>query len=152
MFKMELKKISNYEWKIEKEGKMNVPVIIFASEKLLEKMKQDITFQQAINVAQLPGIIEKCIVLPDAHQGYGMNIGGVAAFDLDKGIISPGCVGYDIDCSVRLLATNLNNRDIKGKEEQISSQLFRDVPSGVGKGGRIKLTKEELNEVLRCER
>lgn len=146
---MEIKKISDYEWEIPKDGKMNVPVRIFASKKLLEKMKNDMTFQQAINVAMLPGIIEKSIVLPDAHQGYGMNIGGVAAFDLEKGIISPGCVGYDIDCSVRLLSTNLNNKDIKGKEEQISSQLYNDVPSGVGEKGRIRLTKEELNEVLK---
>lgn len=146
---MEIKKISDYEWEIPKDGKMNVPVRIFASKKLLEKMKSDMTFQQAINVAMLPGIIEKSIVLPDAHQGYGMNIGGVAAFDLEKGIISPGCVGYDIDCSVRLLSTNLNNKDIKGKEEQISSQLYNDVPSGVGEKGRIRLTKEELNEVLK---
>ncbi|MBI5148707.1 RtcB family protein [Candidatus Pacearchaeota archaeon] len=146
---VEIKKISKYEWLIPKEGAMNVPVVIFASEKLLEKMKEDITLQQAMNVAQLPGIVEKSIVLPDAHQGYGMSIGGVAAFDLNSGVISPGCVGYDIDCSVRLLSTNLNNKDIKGKEEQISSQLFRDVPSGVGEKGRIRLTKEELDEVLK---
>lgn len=146
---MEIKKISDYEWEIPKSGNMNVPVRIFASKKLLEKMKSDMTFQQAINVAMLPGIIEKSIVLPDAHQGYGMNIGGVAAFDLENGIISPGCVGYDIDCSVRLLSTNLNNKDLKGKEEQISSQLYDDVPSGVGEKGRIRLTREELNEVLK---
>jgi len=146
---MEIKKINEYEWKIEKTGKMNVPVVIYASEKLLEKMKEDITLEQAKNVACLPGIIDKSIVLMDAHQGYGMSIGGVAAFDLDKGVISPGCVGYDIDCSVRLLNTNLTKEDIKGKEEQISAQLFRDIPSGVGKKGRIRLSEKELNEVLK---
>jgi len=146
---MELKRISEYEWEIPKQGKMNVPVRIFASEELLQKMKEDMTLQQAMNVACLPGIIEKSIVLSDAHQGYGMSIGGVAAFDLDKGIISPGGVGYDIDCSVRLLKTNLNLADLKGKEKQISAQLFRDVPSGVGQKGRIKLSENELDEVLK---
>jgi len=144
-----LKKISEFEWEIPKTGKMNVPVKIFASDKLIEKMKEDMTFQQAMNVAMLPGIIDKSIVLMDAHQGYGMSIGGVAAFDIDNGVISPGCVGYDIDCSVRLLSTNITKEDIIGKEEQISAQLFRDIPSGVGKKGRIKLSEEELNEVLK---
>ncbi|MBU3912456.1 MAG: RtcB family protein [Nanoarchaeota archaeon] len=146
---MNLKKISEFEWEIPKTGKMNVPVKIFASDKLIEKMKEDMTFQQAMNVAMLPGIIDKSIVLMDAHQGYGMSIGGVAAFDIDNGVISPGCVGYDIDCSVRLLSTNITKEDIIGKEEQISAQLFRDIPSGVGKKGRIKLSEEELNEVLK---
>ncbi len=146
---VELKKLSEFEWEIPKTGKMNVPVKIFASDKLIEKMKEDMTLQQAINVAQLPGIIDKSIVLMDAHQGYGMSIGGVAAFDIDNGVISPGCVGYDIDCSVRLLSTNITKKDIKGKEEQISDQLFRDIPSGVGENGRIRLTKEELDEVLK---
>jgi len=146
---MEIKKISENIYEIPKHGKMNVPVRIFASENLLKNMQKDKTFEQAKNIAMLPGIVKNVVVLPDAHQGYGMNIGCVAAFDLDSGVISPGSVGYDIDCSVRLLFTNLNNKDIKGHEEQISSQLFRDIPSGVGKKGRIKLTQEELDGVLK---
>ena len=115
---MEIQKISDYEWKIEKEGKMNVPVVIYASEKLLEKMKEDITLEQAKNVAMLPGIIKKSVVLMDAHQGYGFSIGGVAAFDLNSGVITPGGVGYDINCSIRLLKTNLKVEDILKKKSR----------------------------------
>ena len=94
----ELKKVSENLYEIEKQGKMNVPVLVCASEKLINGIKQDKTLEQAKNVATLPGIIKNSIVLPDAHQGYGFSIGGVAAFDLDKGVISPGGVGYDINC------------------------------------------------------
>lgn len=145
---VETKKISDNEWKIEKEGKMRVPVIIYASEKLLNSMKQDDTLNQAKNVAKLPGIIDKSIVLADAHRGYGYSIGGVAAFDLEKGVISPGGVGYDIDCSVRLLKTNLNLKDLENKKEIIHS-LSRAVPSGVGRGSSFQLTYKDLDEVLK---
>jgi tRNA-splicing ligase RtcB len=145
---MKIKKISEFEWEIPKEKEMNVPGRVFASEKLMEDMKKDITLTQIANVAKLPGIIGKSIAMPDAHQGYGFSIGGVAAFDVDKGVISPGGVGYDINCSVRLLKTNLTFEQIKSKKNEILNQLFRDVPSGVGEKGRIKLTKEELDEVL----
>lgn len=146
--KIELKKISEVEWEIPKTGKMNVPVRIFASEKLLEKMKEDETFKQASNVAMLPGIVKNIILLPDSHCGYGMPIGGVAAFDIDLGVISPGMCGYDINCGIRILSTNLTLKDIEKKKKEIIDKLFRDVPSGVGEKGRIKLTREELNEVL----
>ena len=149
MFKMELKKISDYEWEIPKEGKMLVPGKIFASEKLLKDMQRDITLNQVKNVAMLPGIIQASIAMPDSHQGYGFSIGGVAAFDLDNGVISPGGVGYDINCSVRLLKTNLTIKDVENKKKEIAEKLFKFVPSGVGEKGRIKLTKEELNEVLK---
>jgi len=148
MTKVQLTKLNDYEWQIEKEGEMNVPGKIFASEKLIKDIKEDITLEQVKNVACLPGIIKASIAMPDAHQGYGFSIGGVAAFDLDKGIISPGGVGYDINCSVRLLKTNLKLADIEKKKKEIIDKLFGDVPSGVGEKGRIKLTKEELNEVL----
>src|SRR3989344_3723647 len=95
---MEIKKVSKNIYEIPKEGKMNVPVIIYASEKILEDIKNDKTLEQAKNVAHLPGIINSSIALADAHQGYGFPIGGVAAFDLDSGVISPGGVGYDINC------------------------------------------------------
>ena len=146
--KIELKKIGDYEWEIPKTGKMLVPGKIFASEKLLKKMKEDMTLEQVKNVAMLPGIIRESIALMDAHSGYGFSIGGVAAFDIDSGVISPGGVGYDINCSVRLLKTNLTLKDIEKKKKEVIDKLFRDVPSGVGKKGRIRLSKEELNEVL----
>ncbi len=143
-----LEKINNYTWKIEKTGEMKVPVIIFSSDNLIEKMKEDDTFKQAQNTAKLPGIIEKMIICPDGHMGYGLPIGGVAAFDLDEGVITPGGVGFDINCSVRLLKTNLTLKDIKGKGKEILDKLFRDVPSGVGEKGRIRLDKNDLDEVL----
>ncbi len=148
VYDVKLRKISENVYEIKKEGNMNVPGRIFASDILIQQMRRDDTFRQISNVATLPGIIKASIAMPDAHQGYGMCIGGVAAFDIEKGVISPGCVGFDIDCSVRLLRTNLKAEDIQGKEKQISAQLFRDIPSGVGRGGRIKLSEKELNEVL----
>ena len=148
MVETEIKKINEYEWEIPKHGKMNVPVKIFASEKILDKMKEDITLQQAMNVAQLPGIVKASFVLPDAHQGYGFSIGGVAAFDLDKGIISPGGVGYDINCGIRILATNLTKKEILKKKKDILHQIARDVPKGIGKGSVVKLDKNEIKEIL----
>ncbi len=145
---MEIKEISEYEWQISKEGKMNVGVRIFASEKLLSLMKEDSTLKQAVNMASMPGVLNPVIVLSDAHQGYGACIGGVSAMDLDKGVISPGQIGYDIDCSVRLLKTNLTVNDIKNKKEIIHS-LFRKVPSGVGRGSGLNINYKELDEVLK---
>lgn len=146
---VELKKINEITWKIEKIGKMKVPVIIYASGKLIKDMRKDNTFKQAMNMAKLPGVVKNIIVCPDAHQGYGACIGGVAGFDLNKGIISPGGVGYDIDCSVRLLKTNLKRKDLIGKEKQIIHSLFRTIPSGVGRGSRIQLSKKDLDDVLK---
>ncbi len=145
---MELKKISDYEWEIPKQGGMKVPARIFASEKLLAKIKEDRTLLQARNVAFLNGIQRYAIALPDAHEGYGFPIGGVAAFSLDNGVISPGGVGYDINCSVRLLRTNLTRQEVEGKKSQIIEALFRAVPSGVGRGSRIRLSRQEIKAVL----
>src|SRR3989344_5827291 len=130
-----IKKISENVFQIEKEGNMNVPGIVFASEKLFDKIKQDKTLEQVKNVAQLPGIVGASMAMPDAHQGYGFCVGGVAAFDLEKGIISPGGIGYDINCGVRLLRTGLKKTDFLKKREPVLTQLQRDIPSGVGRGG-----------------
>jgi len=146
--KIEIKKINEYEWEIPKTGEMKVPCRIFASEKLLEGMQKDNTLQQVMNVAKLPGILKYSIALPDAHSGYGYSIGGVAAFDLDKGVISPGGVGYDIDCSVRLLKTNLFKNNFENKKEIIHS-LSRAVPSGVGRGSNLQISYKELDEILK---
>ena len=145
---VELKKIDNFTWKIEKSGKMNVPVIIYASKKILDFIKKDSTLQQAQNMSMLQGVVKNIIVLPDAHQGYGACIGGVAAYDVDKGVVSPGEIGYDINCSVRLLRTNLMKEDITDKRKEISKALYKAVPSGIGKGTKIKLTKSEMQEIL----
>ena len=145
---MKIKKISENIYEIPKEGKMLVPGMIYASEKLLESIKQDKTFEQVKNVAHLPGILKASIALADAHQGYGFPIGGVAAFDLNKGIISPGGVGYDINCSVRLLKTNLTKKDILKKQKIVVEQLYRKIPSGVGRGSKFQITRDEFKKIL----
>ena len=150
---MKIKKISEVEYEIEKEGKMNVPVRIFASEAILNKLKEDNSLQQGINVASLPGILGKSVMMPDAHQGYGFSIGGVAAFDAETGLITPGGIGFDINCGVRLLTTNLTKEEVEPKIKEILEALFKHVPSGVGSESKLKLSKEELDDVLNrgCE-
>ncbi len=144
---IKLNKINDYIWEIPKTGKMKVPTRIFASEKLLEKMKQDKTLFQGRNMAMLPGIYKNAIILPDGHEGYGFSIGGVAALDYEKGGISPGGIGFDINCGVRLLATNLNAEEITPKVKELLESLFKKVPAGLG-GSNITVTSEILNEVL----
>ena len=146
---MAIKKISDNIFEIEKEGKMLVPGIIFASDSLFEKIKSEKeTINQIKNAAQLPGIVEKSIAMPDAHMGYGLCVGGVIAFDTNKGIISPGAIGFDINCGVRLLATNIPKEDFLFKRDQILNELYKNVPSGVGEGGEFKLSDKEIIEVL----
>lgn len=145
---MEIKKVSNEEYEMPKTGGMLVPGKIYASEKILDAIKLDKTLDQVRNVAHLPGIIGSSIALADAHQGYGFSIGGVAAFDMDKGIISPGGVGYDINCSVRLLKTNLKRKDIEKKQKEILNALHKKIPSGVGRGSPFNVSKKELDKIL----
>ena len=143
-----IKKSENI-YEIPKEGEMNVPGLVFASEKIINAMKDDRTLEQVKNVATLPGILKYSIALPDAHQGYGFPIGGVAAFDLKTGVISPGGVGYDINCSVRLLRTNLTKKDIENKKLEVMNQLQRDVPSGVGRGSSFNISRNKFDEILK---
>ena len=145
---MKIQKIRKNIYELQKEGKMNVPGIIYASEKIIKEIEKDKTFEQVKNVAQLPGIIKSSIALADAHQGYGFSIGGVAAFDLDKGIISPGGVGYDINCGVRLLKTNLTKKDVLKRQKEIAKALYRKIPSGIGRGSKFQITKQELKKLL----
>jgi len=145
---MEIKKIKENIYEIPKTGKMNVPCRVYASEKILEDIQKDKTLEQVSNVAQLPGIIKASIALSDAHQGYGMCIGGVAAFDLNKGVISPGATGYDINCGIRLLKTNLMKKDLKNKEKKILEKLYDKIPSGVGRGSPFNLNYKQLDDVL----
>jgi len=144
---MEMRKINDYIWEIPKSGQMKVPAVIYASSKLLESIKRDQTLQQLRNVACLPGIQKTAYVMPDGHQGYGFPIGGVAAFDLDQGIISPGGVGYDINCGVRLLKTEYLEKDVQEKRKQLLTEIFKEVPAGVGKGGITKLSRNVLLEI-----
>lgn len=144
---MDLKKINEYTWEIPKHGDMRVPAVIYASETLLQSVKRDLTLQQAKNVSCLRGIQRKAYVMPDAHQGYGFPIGGVAAFDMDEGVISPGGVGYDINCGVRLLRTDFMEKDVLEKRKLLLEGIFREVPAGVGKGGTTRLSRRVLEEV-----
>jgi len=127
---------------------MKVPVVIYANEELLEKMLLDRTIEQAMNVATLPGVQKFSIVLPDGHEGYGFPIGGVAGIDYEEGVVSPGGVGYDINCGVRLLCTNLMEKDVRPKLRELLKRMFVEVPSGLGSRGKIRLSTGQLDTVL----
>jgi len=144
------KKTGQLTYKIEPDSSqgMRVPVTIYANENLLEKMMLDRTIRQAINVSSIPGIVGSSVVLPDGHEGYGFPVGGVAAMDAEEGMISPGGVGYDINCGVRLLRTGLKENEVRPKLKDLVTDLFNSVPSGVGSKGAIKLNQSQLDEVL----
>ncbi|MBW2966782.1 RtcB family protein [Candidatus Woesearchaeota archaeon] len=144
---MEIKKISDVLWEIPKTGSMKVPCRVFASEKLLEKMKQDRTLMQGRNIAFLPGIYKYAIVMPDGHEGYGFPIGGVAALDYEKGGISPGGIGYDINCGVRLLKSNLAKEDVEPKIKELLDKIFEYCPAGLG-SSNIRVELDQLNQIL----
>lgn len=145
----ELKKISDAQWEIAKEGSMRVSGRVFANDKIIEKMKTDRTLEQLRNVASLPGIVKYAAVMPDGHEGYGFPIGGVAAFDAnDGGIVSPGGVGYDINCGVRLVATSIEKKDLESKKKELLEKMFVNVPSGVGVKGKLRLKEKELREAV----
>ncbi|MEM4634027.1 MAG: RtcB family protein, partial [Candidatus Anstonellaceae archaeon] len=143
-----MKQIFQAVWEIEKEGKMRVPARVFANQNLIGLMGKDRTFTQLKNVASLPGIVGHALLMPDGHEGYGFPIGGVAAFDMEEGIISPGGVGYDINCGVRLIATQLKAQEVRAKMRQLVDALFKNVPSGVGSKGKLRLRESELEEAV----
>jgi len=146
-----LEKIDDYRWRIPKSYKagMRVPGIIYADEKLLKDILQDKAVEQVANVAFLPGIVNASLAMPDIHWGYGFPIGGVAATDIDQGgVISPGGVGFDINCGIRLLKTNFQYEEIKNKIKDLVYALFSDVPSGLGSKGDIRVSAREEREIL----
>lgn len=147
---IQVNKITDELWEIPKHGKMLVPGRIYISRKMLENdLQNDEAIKQVINVAHLPGIQKYSLAMPDIHWGYGFPIGGVAATDLDQGVISPGGVGYDINCGVRLARTSLNTEQVLPKLEKLVDSLFRNVPTGVGASGAIKkITAKELKSIL----
>lgn len=146
--KKQPRKLNEYSYIVEKTGNMKVPLKIFASEKLLQKMLEDKCIEQGMNSATLPGIKGYSIMMPDAHQGYGFSIGGVAALDPEKGCISPGGIGFDINCGVRLLASNLEKEEVYEKINELLDSLFKNIPPGVGGKSLFKLSHDELDEVL----
>lgn len=147
----DLIRISNYIWEIPLNFRsdMRVPVRVFASEKLLDDILKDESLIQAVNVATLPGIQKWSLVMPDIHEGYGAPVGAVFAIDLEEGIISPGAVGYDINCGVRLLRSEATYEEIKDKIPDLASAIYEEVPSGVGRGGRLRLSIKELDIFLK---
>ena len=146
-----LQKLDGQRWALPKEYKsgMRVPGIVFADDKLLSQIKDDPCLEQVANVAFLPGIVGHSLAMPDIHWGYGFPIGGVAATRVDRdGVVSPGGVGFDINCGVRLLRTDLRESEIRPRMRELVAALFRDIPTGVGSSGRIKLSARDINRVL----
>jgi tRNA-splicing ligase RtcB len=144
---MEAKQVRAGVWEFKEAG-MNVPARVFASEKLFCGI-EDGVFKQAANVAKLPGIVGASLVMPDGHYGYGFPIGGVAAFDPENGIVSPGGVGYDINCGVRLLTTDLTEKELRPRLRELVDKIFLSVPSGVGSKSKLRVSLTELDAVSR---
>ena len=146
----QLNKIDDYRWEIPKSYKpgMRVPGLIYADEAMLDVIREEQSLEQVANVAFLPGILGYSLAMPDIHWGYGFPIGGVAATRVSDGVISPGGVGYDINCGVRLLHTNLTENEVRPKINELINHLFNNVPSGLGSEGKIRVGEKEMDEIL----
>ena len=143
-----LEQIDNYTWRIKPHGAMRVPVLFYADETLVQEM-DDKVYEQACNVTKLPGIVNACYCMPDAHWGYGFPIGGVAAFDADAGgVVSAGGVGFDISCGVRTLLTGLTRSQVEAVKSKLADSLFRNIPAGVGSTGQIYLDNRQMKAML----
>ncbi len=153
MEKSDLVKISDYLWEIPArrlEGgiEMRAPARFYASEKMLDDIFRDRSAGQLMNVASLPGVMKNALAMPDIHEGYGFPIGGVAAMEYPDGVISPGGIGYDINCGVRLLRSDKNFEEVKSQIGNLARSLYKEIPSGVGRGGKLKLSGKEIDDVL----
>lgn len=146
---MQIKKITEYRYMVDKSGNMRVPALLISSPSLISLLERDLSLQQIINVASLPGIVSYSIGMPDIHQGYAFPIGGVAAFDVNEGVVSPGGVGFDINCGVRVIKTNLKFQDIKDILPELGKVLFRNVPSGLGSTGLEKFSAKEARRAMK---
>ena len=148
--KENLRKINDYLWEIPKvfRSDMKVPARIYITEEMIDEIFEDRSLWQLTNLATLPGVVKYAMAMPDIHEGYGSPIGGVVAVRADEGIISPGMIGYDINCGVRLLRSDLDYGDIENKLDELATSLYGQIPSGLGKGGRMRLESEELDKVL----
>ncbi len=150
MEKSDFKKINDWLWEIPKSFRsdMRVPARAYISGKMLEDVFRDKSIPQLVNVAALPGIINYSLAMPDMHEGYGFPIGGVAAMDIKTGVISPGGVGYDINCGMKLLKSDFSEKEIQPYLEKLASEIQKEVPSGLGRGGQLKLDVASINRVL----
>src|SRR5512134_2231313 len=139
-----IERIDEWRWRIPPAAKpgMRVPAIIFADDKLREQIRHDQSLEQAANAAMLPGIVRAAYAMPDIHQGYGLPIGAVVATRTDSGVVTPGGVGYDINCGVRLLRTELSKTEVLPRLKELVNTLFTEIPSGVGSHGKVRLTKD----------
>ena len=143
-----LERLREHVWELPQSGDMRVPARVLASESLLEEISGDKTLEQLENTTHLPGITKYAICMPDGHQGYGFPVGGVGAMDAEEGCISPGAVGYDINCGVRMVRTNLTYEDVRGHERELVDSLFANVPSGLGGGGIVEAGVDTVDEIL----
>src|SRR6516164_4115672 len=147
---MQIEALDEFRYRIPRDQSrgMRADVLVFASRRLMEQIQKDKSLEQAENVAALPGIVGPSLAMPDIHQGYGFPIGGVAAMDLEEGVVSPGGVGFDINCGVRLVRTTLDEAEVRARLRELINQVFRDVPCGAGTTGRVKINQKQLNQVL----
>lgn len=144
-----LQKLDAFRWLIPKTGAMHVDGLIFSSDQLIQAVRTDQSLQQVAHVAMLPGIVGRSLAMPDMHWGYGFPIGGVAAFDTHEGIVSPGGVGYDINCGCRLMTTRLQAEEVRPRLRELILGLYKGIPAGVGSSGPIRLTPQEAARVAR---
>jgi tRNA-splicing ligase RtcB len=143
-----LQRVREHVWEIPQEGEIGAPARVLASEALLDEIADDRTLEQLKNATQLPGVRKQALCMPDGHQGYGFPVGGVAGIDAENGCISPGAVGFDVNCGVRMVRTNLTYDDVKGHERELVDELFDGVPSGLGGGGVVETDVSTVEEVL----
>jgi tRNA-splicing ligase RtcB (3'-phosphate/5'-hydroxy nucleic acid ligase) len=146
---LEIKKIHDNLWEIPRTGGMLVPGRVYADEKMLGRIKDDRALEQVVNVAHLPGIVKYSIAMPDIHWGYGFPIGGIAGVDAEEGVISPGGVGYDINCGVRLMTTKLSEEDVRPRLKELVTELYKRIPSGAGMSGEVKLSKDDYKSIFK---
>ncbi|HSP55633.1 MAG TPA: RtcB family protein, partial [Dehalococcoidia bacterium] len=149
-WKRVLQKIDDQRWLLPQDYKqgMRVPGLIFASAEMLDIIGQDQAIEQVANVAFLPGIVRSSMAMPDIHWGYGFPIGGVAAMRVEDGVVSPGGVGFDINCGTRVLRTNLTEDEVRPQLRELVNQVFRDVPAGIGGSGQVRASAAEIDQVL----
>jgi tRNA-splicing ligase RtcB len=145
-----LEKVDDYRWRIPRDKRlgMRTDVRVYATKAIIDRIAQDLSLEQAVNVASLPGIVGSSLAMPDIHQGYGFPIGGVCATDFSHGVVSPGGVGFDINCGVRLVRANLARQDVTPRLRELVNQIFRDVPCGTGGSGFVKINLNDLEQIL----
>ena len=148
--KIPLERVDPYRWRIPKRfnSEMHIPGMVYADDELIEQIVEDNALHQVANVATLPGVVGYSLGMPDIHWGYGFPVGGVAATSVENGVVSPGGIGFDINCGVRMLATDLLRDQVRGKVDKLANELFSNLPSGVGGAGMRQLSPGEMRDVM----